>query len=96
MCVSTGYRQNQGRRERVISLLQSCLTMAKTFDPKKISKVLEKSLEKNSIPSFLQVVNEIPKSASEKNLDRILKDEFRKDAPNVYRLVRAPRSVTGS
>ena len=58
----------------------------KTFDPKKISKVLEKSLEKNSIPSFLQVVNEIPKSASEKNLDRILRGEFRKDAPNVYRL----------
>jgi hypothetical protein len=32
------------------------------------------------------VVDEIPKSASEKNLDRILKDEFRKEAPNVYRL----------
>jgi hypothetical protein len=29
-------------------------------------------------------VEEIPKSASEKNLDRILRDEFRKDAPNVH------------
>ena len=57
-----------------------------TLDPKKISKALSTSLEKNSIPSYLQVVNEIPKSASEKNLDRLLKDEFRKDAPNVYRL----------
>ena len=57
-----------------------------TLDLKKISKILSASLEKNSIPSFIQVVDEIPKSASEKNLDRILKDEFRKDAPNVYRL----------
>ncbi|HQG30576.1 MAG TPA: AMP-binding protein [Deltaproteobacteria bacterium] len=56
-----------------------------TLDSKKIYKVLEKSLEKNSIPSFLQVVEEIPKSASEKNLDRILKEEFRKDAPNVFK-----------
>jgi crotonobetaine/carnitine-CoA ligase len=56
------------------------------LDPKNISKILSASLEKNSIPSFIQVVDEIPKSASEKNLDRILKDEFRKDAPNVYRL----------
>ena len=56
------------------------------LDPKNISKILSASLEKNSIPSFIQVVDEIPKSASEKNLDRILKDEFRKDASNVYRL----------
>jgi crotonobetaine/carnitine-CoA ligase len=56
------------------------------LDPKKISKTLSASLEKNSIPSYIQVVDEIPKSASEKNLDRILKDEFRKEAPNVYRL----------
>jgi hypothetical protein len=30
------------------------------------------------------VVSEIPKSASEKNLDRLLKEEFSKDAKNVF------------
>jgi crotonobetaine/carnitine-CoA ligase len=55
-------------------------------DIQKIRMELEKVLEKNSIPQYLQVVDEIPKSASEKNLDRILKDEFHKDALNVYRL----------
>jgi acyl-coenzyme A synthetase/AMP-(fatty) acid ligase len=57
-----------------------------TLDIKKIHKTLNESLEKNSIPSYIQVVDEIPKSASEKNLDRILKNEFLKDAPNVHRL----------
>jgi crotonobetaine/carnitine-CoA ligase len=57
-----------------------------TLDIKKIHKTLNERLEKNSIPSYIQVVEEIPKSASEKNLDRILKDEFRNDAPNVHRL----------
>ena len=41
-------------------------------------------LDNNSIPSFLQVVHAIPKSASEKNLDRLLKDAFSIDADNVY------------
>lgn len=55
-------------------------------DPVRIAKTLGEHLEKNSIPSYLQVVDEIPKTASEKNLDRLLRDEFRKDAPNVFAL----------
>jgi crotonobetaine/carnitine-CoA ligase len=43
-------------------------------------------LERNSVPSYLQVVAEIPKSASLKNLDRLLKLEFKADAPNVFRV----------
>ncbi|MDY6917505.1 MAG: AMP-binding protein [Chloroflexota bacterium] len=42
-------------------------------------------LERNSVPSFIQVVDEIPKSASQKNLDRLLREEFDPDRPNVYR-----------
>ncbi|MCX5852707.1 MAG: AMP-binding protein [Deltaproteobacteria bacterium] len=57
-----------------------------TIDPKKIFRTISSSLDNNSIPSFLQVVEEIPKTASEKNLDRVLRDEFRKDAPNVHRI----------
>ena len=61
------------------------LTPDAKFDIKKISKELNKTLEKGYIPQFLQVVNEIPKSASEKNLARLLRDEFSKEAANVYR-----------
>ena len=43
-------------------------------------------LEGNAVPSYIQVVNEIPKSISEKNLDRLLREDFRKDADNVYKL----------
>ncbi|MFY9399480.1 MAG: AMP-binding protein [Desulfomonilia bacterium] len=57
----------------------------RSIDPEAVFDALASHLDNNSIPSFLQVVDEIPKSASEKNLDRILRDEFRKDAPNVYR-----------
>lgn len=44
----------------------------------------KKMLDGNSIPSYLQIVDEIPKTASEKNLDRLLKNDFSKDAKNVY------------
>ncbi|RJQ78694.1 MAG: ATP-dependent acyl-CoA ligase [Desulfobacteraceae bacterium] len=57
-----------------------------TPDPKKIALNLAAVLEKASIPQFMQVVPEIPKTVSEKNLDRILRTEFRKDSPNVTRL----------
>ncbi|HQP31868.1 MAG TPA: ATP-dependent acyl-CoA ligase, partial [Deltaproteobacteria bacterium] len=53
-------------------------------NPSSIFKTLKNSLETNSIPSYLQVVSEIPKSASEKNLDRILREEFVPNAANVY------------
>ncbi|MRR37142.1 ATP-dependent acyl-CoA ligase, partial [bacterium] len=55
------------------------------LDVKKIAKELEKTLEKGYIPQFLQIVDEIPKTASEKNLDRVLRDEFSKEASNVFR-----------
>ncbi len=55
------------------------------LDVKKISKELGKTLEKGYIPQFLQIVDEIPKTASEKNLDRVLRDEFSKEAANVFR-----------
>ncbi len=56
----------------------------KTIDPKSVFGLCKKKLEGNAIPSYIQVVDAIPKSASEKNLDRLLKDEFRKEADNVF------------
>jgi crotonobetaine/carnitine-CoA ligase len=58
----------------------------KAIDPEKIAKALSVTLDKNSIPTYLQVVDEIPKTASEKNLDRLLRDDFKKNAPNVHRI----------
>lgn len=55
-----------------------------TISPASIFTHCLEKLEKNAVPSYLQVVAAIPKSASEKNLDRLLKDDFRKDADNVY------------
>jgi len=37
-----------------------------------------------SVPSYIQVVGDIPKSPSEKYLDRVLRDQFSEDADNVY------------
>jgi crotonobetaine/carnitine-CoA ligase len=55
-----------------------------TIDPSEIFVYCKDVLDGNSIPSFLQIVGEIPKTASEKNLDRLLRDNFSKDADNVY------------
>jgi acyl-CoA synthetase (AMP-forming)/AMP-acid ligase II len=44
------------------------------------------NLERNSVPSYLQVVEEIPKSPSEKHLDRLLREAFSPDADNVFEL----------
>lgn len=59
----------------------------KSIDLKSVFSFCREKLEGNAIPSYLQVVDAIPKSASEKNLDRLLKDEFSKDAMNVYAYV---------
>lgn len=57
-----------------------------SIDPKSIFAHCRKKLDGNAVPSYLQVVDVIPKTASEKNLDRLLKDEFSIDAENVYQL----------
>lgn len=58
----------------------------KRIDPALIFDKCRKDLEPNSVPSFLQVTGEIPKTISEKALDRILKLEFSPDADNVFSL----------
>jgi crotonobetaine/carnitine-CoA ligase len=55
-----------------------------SIDPGSVFVHCRQKLEGNAVPSYLQVVDAIPKTASEKNLDRLLKDEFSKDAENVY------------
>jgi len=49
-----------------------------------VYELCKKELEPNYIPSYLQIVSDIPKSISEKALDRVLRSEFLPDAANVY------------
>jgi crotonobetaine/carnitine-CoA ligase len=56
-----------GRKIDTDSLLSLCL----------------KKLERNSVPSYFQIVDEIPKTITEKALDRVLREQFKPDAPNV-------------
>ena len=55
------------------------------LDVKIIASELSRTLEKGYIPQYLQIVDNIPKTASEKNLDRVLREEFSKEADNVFR-----------
>ncbi len=55
------------------------------IDPASIFKKAMEGLEANAVPSYLQLVEEIPKSPSEKFLDRVLREEFSPDASNVYK-----------
>jgi acyl-CoA synthetase (AMP-forming)/AMP-acid ligase II len=57
----------------------------KSIDPSLIYEKCRKDLEANFIPSFLQVVDEIPKTVSEKALDRKLKEQFEKGEGIIYR-----------
>lgn len=56
-----------------------------TINPKSIFGICLSGLERNAVPSYIQVVEEIPKTASEKNLERLLRDKFDPEAGNVYK-----------
>lgn len=54
------------------------------LDPAAIYAACRRSLEPNFVPSYLQIVEEIPKTASEKPQERFLLERFDPDAPNVH------------
>jgi len=56
------------------------------IDIDSVKQACRKGLERNSVPTYLQIVNEIPKTVSEKPLDRILKEAFDPAADNVVQL----------
>ncbi len=58
---------------------------ATSFDPASVFATCMKGLEPNFVPSYLQVVDEIPKTASEKPQERFLLDRFATDGPGIYR-----------
>jgi len=54
------------------------------LDPESIFDACRAGLEPNFVPSYLQVVDEIPKTASEKPQERFLLDAFAPHADGVY------------
>jgi crotonobetaine/carnitine-CoA ligase len=54
------------------------------FDPQAIFAACRRGLEPNFVPSWLQVVDEIPKTISEKPQERLLLERLRPGAPGVY------------
>jgi crotonobetaine/carnitine-CoA ligase len=69
-----------------------------TFDPAAIFADCARKLEANFIPSFLQVLDEIPKTASEKPQDRFLIEALRAPGAEVWvcRNGRAARAPPGA
>ena len=58
----------------------------KKVNAENIKSLCLEKLERNSIPSYIQIVDEIPKTVSEKSLDRVLRDNFKTNAPNVIKI----------
>lgn len=54
------------------------------FDAAAVFKHCQQELDKNSVPQFLQVLKEIPKTASEKPQERFLIEAFKSDPGTVY------------
>jgi crotonobetaine/carnitine-CoA ligase len=57
------------------------------FDAADVFHWCRARLEANFVPSYLQIVDEIPKTASEKPQERFLLEAFAPDAGNVVREV---------
>jgi len=55
-----------------------------SFDPASVFAACRAGLEANFVPSYLQVVDEIPKTASEKPQERFLMEKFGPDRPDIF------------
>ncbi|RZN66643.1 MAG: ATP-dependent acyl-CoA ligase, partial [Candidatus Methanolliviera hydrocarbonicum] len=58
----------------------------KKIDPPSIFELCAKELPKNLIPSYVQVLDEIPKTISQKILDRVLRGEFNPEEKNIFKV----------
>mgnify|MGYP000010201627 CR=1 FL=1 len=67
----------------------AAVVVTEAFDAEQVFSVVRKNLETNCVPSYLQVVGEIPKTASEKPQERILLDSFSIADENIYSAVSA-------
>ena len=70
-----------GEKDVVAALV---LVAGATFDPSRFFQACAAQLERNQIPSYVQVLPEIPKTASEKPQDRHLIDDLKQRRSPVY------------
>jgi crotonobetaine/carnitine-CoA ligase len=61
------------------------------LDPGSVFAACRAGLEPNFVPSYLQIVDEIPKTASEKPQEHVLRARFAPDAAGVVRVRHAAR-----
>ena len=54
------------------------------FNPQSIFSICREKLEPNFVPTYLQVLDQIPKTASEKPQERLLLEAFRADKTQVH------------
>lgn len=73
--------QAPGEKDVVAAIV---LREPEAFDPVALFAHCRRGLEPNFVPSHLQVVDEIPKTASEKPQERFLQDLFAPQASGVY------------
>ncbi|BFM17908.1 ATP-dependent acyl-CoA ligase [Maricurvus nonylphenolicus] len=59
-------------------------TNAEEFNLSSLFTECRQNLEQNFVPSYIQLVNEIPKTASEKPQERFLLEAFDPDATNIF------------
>lgn len=69
-----------GEKDIVAALV---LERACNFDPQQLMRALSVTLERSHLPSYLHLVEAIPKTASEKPLERILQQEFASGAATI-------------
>lgn len=68
-----------GEKEVVAAIVAD----GKAFDPRDVIATCREKLESNFVPRYLQMVVEIPKTASEKPQERFLLEVFNPDADNI-------------
>ena len=61
----------------------AAIVVTEGFDQASVLELCKRELESNFIPAYLQLVDEIPKTASEKPQERFLQEKFSLDADNV-------------
>lgn len=57
----------------------------RALDPAAIFRMCREKLTPNTVPSYIQIVNDIPKTISQKPLDSVLRSSFDAGADNVYK-----------
>jgi len=77
----TGDNQAPGEKDVV-----AAIEVSTDFDAKKITAYFKENLEANLTPDYLQVVDRIPKTASEKPQERFLLEDFSVDAKNIINI----------